>query len=385
MLLLAAALGYCLLVLHFAVGMARAFACHLSMDLPPIEGPLDDLPTLSVVVPVRDEEANLVGCLEALARQEYPAGRLQLILVDDHSSDRTPLLAAGLAAAHPSLEVLRAPPLPPGWTGKNHACHVGAARAAGEWICFMDADTRALPRLLGTTVAHAVDHQADLLSLSPLQRLETAGERLVMPFLFLAIAATMDFRRLQDPAAPEAVANGQFMLFRRSAYEALGGHAAVRGVVHEDLALAAATKAAGLRLAWAFGESLLSTRMYRSVAEIWAGFSKNMCEIMGVPDGTRALGAALYHGLLGGLGPAIVAGAGWGWDMDPWNPWAFRIAAAAVGIVAGIAAGALRELRVPVMYAAAFPIGFTFHGLLILASQWQRQRGRRTWKGRAYP
>ena len=380
MFLLTAATAYAALVTRFLVAMLRAFQAREELSLRPGEVSPEGLPSVTVVVPARDEAGTIATCLLSLLEQEYPRERLQVVLVDDHSTDGTRAIAEALADQHPSLEVTGTPPLPPGWTGKNHACHHGASRARGTWLLFVDADTYSEPAMLQVAVNHAAMRDADLLSMNPFQLLSSPGERLVLPAVFLGIAAGRDFRRIDDPSTPDALANGQFMLFRREAYEALGGHGAVRAEVGEDLAFATLVKREGYRLSWGFGDDLITTRMYSSLGEVWRGFSKNMAEIMqvrGWSDGLRVSAELLA---LGCLGPLVLALA-WG---DPGAAAATRIAGAATGTMLAIGLGTLHELRVPLGYVAALPFGFAFHAALLLASLERRGRGAREWKGRTY-
>jgi chlorobactene glucosyltransferase len=208
------------------------------------------------------------------------------------------------------------------------------------------------------------------------------GECLVLPAVFLGIAASRDFRRVDDPSCPDALANGQFMLFRREAYEALGGHGAVRGEVGEDLAFATLVKGSGRHLAWAFGEDLITTRMYSSLGEVWRGFSKNMAEIMQVGGWSDGLREVAYLLALGWLGPATLVAALA--SSAPEAVLATRVAGASVGIMAAVGLGTLRELRVPSFYLLALPLGFTFHAALLVASLRRRKAGAREWKGRTY-
>lgn len=382
MFLLAAALVHAALVAHFLVAILRAFRAREAMALRRDRDPGDRLPAVSVVVPARDEAGTIATCLLSLLEQDYPRERLQVILVDDHSTDGTREIAEALADQHPNLVVTGAPALPAGWTGKNHACAHGAGLATGAWLCFIDADTYAEPDLVRVAVPHAEARGAELFSMNPFQLLASPGERAVLPAVFLGIAAGRDFQRIDDPATPDALANGQFMLFRREAYEALGGHGAVRAEVGEDLAFAALVKGRGMRLAWGFGDDLITVRMYSSIGQVWRGFSKNMAEIMLVEGWGQGLGVAARLLALGWLGPLVLLAAAGG--IGPEAVLATRVAGASVGILAGVGLGTLRELRVPLGYLLAMPLGFAFHAALLLASLRRRQQGRREWKGRVY-
>lgn len=233
-------------------------------------------PFVSVLVPARDEAANIEACIRGLLTSDYPA--FEVLALDDHSSDSTGAILARLAAADVRLRVLPGGPLLPGWLGKANACRQLAEAARGDLLLFTDADVRHAPALLGHAVATLAAHGVGLLSIFPDQVTGTLAERLIVPlmqhFAVYVLLPLPLMTRLRAPAF--AAANGQFLLFRRDAYLACGGHAAVRANVLEDVGLARAVKAAGYRIALADGNGLVTCRMYGSARAVWAGFSKNL-------------------------------------------------------------------------------------------------------------
>src|SRR5579872_2158102 len=198
---------------------------------------VDELPALCFLVPARDEEENIERCVRSLLIQDYPRERLSVVVVDDGSRDRTEAIVRAIATKDERLRVVHAPALPPGWKGKVNACCAGvdASPAAVEWLCFIDADVWAKPSLARSAIAFALHSQTDLLSLTPKLELRSVAERLIIPCGFYVLAFTRDLARTHQPDSGEAVATGQFMLIRRSAYEAVGGHAAVRTAICEDV------------------------------------------------------------------------------------------------------------------------------------------------------
>ncbi len=254
----------------------------------------DAAPGVAVIVPVRNEAANIGPCLAGLLAQTYPADSYAVLVVDDGSQDGTAEIVAGTAAdAGARVELHCAGRLPSGWLGKPHACWHGVLHSRGaEWLCFMDADVRAAPDLLRDAIGAAEAQDIAMLSLRPLQELGSFWERLIVPAGMLMVACAKDLRRINDPSSPEAEANGQFILIRRDAYAAVGGHAAVRGEICEDTALARRLKGAGFRLSVLAAEHLARTRMYRDLPSLWEGFSKNAVEIMGNSERTLAVAAA---------------------------------------------------------------------------------------------
>ncbi|HMA33458.1 MAG TPA: glycosyltransferase [Chloroflexia bacterium] len=236
----------------------------------------DAAPFVSVLVPARDEAAQIAACIRGLLAQDYPA--FEVIALDDDSTDATGAILAALAAGDARLRVLAGEPLRPGWLGKANACRQLAAAARGELLLFTDADVRHAPALLGHAVGLLRAQGAGLLSIFPTQVTGTWAERLVVPILqHFAVYVLLPLPLMQRLRAPAfAAANGQFLLFERRAYVACGGHGAVRTAVLEDVALARAVKAAGYRIALADGNGLVACRMYCNRAEVVAGFAKNL-------------------------------------------------------------------------------------------------------------
>jgi chlorobactene glucosyltransferase len=208
-------------------------------------------PEVAVIIPARNEQAKIAGCLDRVLRQDYPSDRLQVRLIDDESEDATGAIARAMAERDRRVAVVRPPPLPSGWTGKGHACWVGARGIRGhpDWLCFLDADVNVREDLLRRAVAAAEAERLDLLSLAPTQILRSFAERLVMPCGFYLLSFVQDLRNTDQPGVDEVAATGMFMLVRRTAYEAVEGHYAVASAISEDTELARMVKRAGGRVA----------------------------------------------------------------------------------------------------------------------------------------
>jgi len=266
-------------VLSFGVALLGLLAINLAV-LPRLRRfappALASAPFVSILVPARDEAANIAACVRGLLAQEYPA--FELIVLDDGSSDGTGAILADLAATDPRLRVLTGDPLPPGWLGKPNACRQLAAAATGDLLLFTDADVRHTPLLLGHAVAAQQALGVGLLSIFPRQITATWGERLIVPLMqHFAVYGLLPLPAMQRLRAPAfAAANGQFLLFSHAAYVACGGHATVRSLVLEDVALARAVKRAGYPIALADGGAEITCRMYHGWGEVWAGFAKNL-------------------------------------------------------------------------------------------------------------
>jgi len=364
-------------------------AVHQRGLLPPLHKPLpkaEAAPFIAAIVPARDEETNIARCLEGLLAQSYPADRLRILVVDDHSSDATPAIAGAIAAQHAQVHVLEAPPLPAGWIGKCHACWVGARAipAEAEWLCLLDADVRPKPSLLTRAFATAQSERLDLLSLAPRQELGSFAERLVMPCGLYMMAFCQDLAALQSCAGGDATATGQFMLVRRRAYDSVGGHAAVRDVIAEDVALARVIKRAGGRVALHDGREAISARMYTGWRSLWEGVAKNLVDMLGgpVPTVVTALAAtALAWAAV--LIPAVAAIG----CVNGSSSSCVALAPALLGsaAAAGFHMAGAHYFGIPLWYGLLFPAGYTAGAIMAIDSLRLRLRGQVTWKGRTYP
>ncbi|MEO7029734.1 MAG: glycosyltransferase [Acidobacteriaceae bacterium] len=241
---------------------------------------------LSVIVPARNEEAVLSGCLASLLAQDdavtFALGRdWELIVVDDDSTDRTHEIADGAAAQHMGVTVLRAPPLELsatklGFTGKTNACWAGAQQARGRWLLFTDADTLHEPGDLVRALHEAKKHSVSLLSYSPRQIVKGLAQHALMPLVFSELATVYPTDQVNDPARRLAAANGQFLLVERDAYFAVGGHRMVGKSVLEDVDLAFNIKRSKRAIRFRYAPDALSTRMYRGFGDMVEGWTKNL-------------------------------------------------------------------------------------------------------------
>lgn len=233
-------------------------------------------PRVSVLIPARDEAVNLPGVLAAWERVDYPDW--ELVVLDDHSTDETPRLLEAATATNPHLRVLRGRDLPGGWLGKNWACQQLSEAATGELLLFADADVTPSPQALAASVALLEREQADALSGFGHQDTSHWSSRAVVPLVMeIPLAGFLPMRlAVSRPEPSLAAAVGQWFLFRSDAYQRIGGHAAVRGHVVEDVSLATLVKRSGMRLVPALAHDVLRVAMYRDFAELWRGFSKNI-------------------------------------------------------------------------------------------------------------
>jgi chlorobactene glucosyltransferase len=355
---------------------------RLERVFPPPGG---DAPRVTVIIPARDEEANIGHCLESLLAQDYPASRVRIIVVDDQSVDATAAIVRGLARRHPQITLITSPPLPPRWTGKSHACWIGARTAApsSEWLCFIDADVTVRRGALSSAVHTVLRQRLDLLSLMPRQELRSFAERLILPCGLIVLSFVQDLRQSQARSGSAVAATGQFMLVRRDAYDGVGGHAAVCTVICEDLEFARRLKQSGRAVLLMGGDDLLSTRMYTGRRTLWPGLAKNLVDTLGGPAATVALALA---GLILAWAAFVVPLA----DLAGWLRGddgalsALLLALAGSGAALGLHLAATFYFRIPFWYGLVFPLGYTVGALMAIDSVRRRLSGRVIWKGRIY-
>lgn len=353
--------------------------------------PPSSAPQVSVILPARNEAEHVVECIASLRASTWPAW--ELIVVNDNSTDDTAALARAATKDDPRVRVLDAPPLPDGWFGKQWACHVAQQAARGERMLFTDADTRHHPELIARLESVRVRRKADLISLSGEQVMVSFWERAVQPVVFALILTRFGGARALERARRPAdvVANGQCFLLTRETYDAIGGHAAVRGSVAEDLMIAQRTVLAGRTVSLALGHGFLSTRMYDGLGALVRGWRKNVYAGGRLAMRGGVIGRLLFPVALVGFPLAIalpfvvalVCAIAWALvgsasELTTTGLWALI---ASAGMLAAFAAAA-RVSRLPLRRALLAPIGaLMFAAICAMAVA----RGQAVeWKGRAY-
>lgn len=348
---------------------------------PPTPG--EDTPRVSVLIPARDEEETIRACLEGVLAQD--AEIQEILVLDDRSTDATAEIVDAVAAVDSRVRRIPGSELPDGWLGKNHALAKAAREASGEWLLFLDADVFLAPEALRQALAEARSARADMLSWFSSLEMRTFWERSLMPFVADFIVLFSPLHKVNDPADPQCIANGQFILIRRAVYDRIGGHAANRDSIIDDVSLARAVKYGGWRLRMVFAPELMRTRMYATFGAIWRGWSKNMYPAMKY-DPAVAAGAVIYL-LLSGVLPCLLAPVALA-SLLVGNVQAFELLALAS--VAGLVAYRTLTHRVdpdayPWIYGLLHPLQALVLGGIIVDSVLQDMGLRRTrWKGRTY-
>jgi hypothetical protein len=333
---------------------------------------------VSTIVPARNEEAVIGACVESLAQQPEIG---EILVVDDQSSDGTAAIVRKQMTRFPQLRLLQTKEPPPGWVGKNHAVWTGARQAKGQWLLFTDADTMHSIDSAAKALTIAAQERAAMVSLSPEQVMKSWYEKALIPYVYCRLASKFSFDEVNDPGNPAAAANGQFLLIRRDAYEAVGGHASVAREILEDVALAQRVKNSGYRIWFTSGKRIVRVRMYCSFSAMWEGWKKNLYPLMG---GTaEAAGKEIVRAVVPVMVILIAAALTWGWS-DSLLP--------ALGVLAagflGISLAYDVELR-----HSHFPPGLNLYGIpgrllfarVLTASYRSHRRGKLEWKGREYP
>ena len=350
---------------------ATALTVHSAVNVwllrqPKGTGPVPD--RVSVLLPVRDERAAVGACLAAVLDSEG-VPELEVIVLDDGSSDGTAQEARRAAGADQRVRVLAGRPLPAGWLGKPHACDQLARAANGSVLIFLDADVRVAPSGLADGVRLLRDHSLDVVCPYPRQIAESPAERLVQPLLQWSWLTLLPLRLAERSTRPSlTAANGQLLVVDAERYRQAGGHAAVRGEVLEDIGLVRAIKRAGGRGGVADGTAIATTRMYTGWRPLRDGYAKSLWAAGGSPAGSAA-----QVGLLGFL-YVLPALAGLRRDRHGMAGYA---AAVAGRIITARATGGRAWPD-----AAAHPVSITLLGVLTARSWWGRHRGTLAWKGR---
>lgn len=333
---------------------------------------------VSILIPARNEEATIAAAVEAALASRGVA--LEVVVLDDHSDDRTAEIVRAIAARDPRVRLETAPPLPPGWSGKQHACHVLAGLAAHPVLLFQDADVRLAPDAARRACGVLLSGDAGLVSGFPRQETGSLAEALVIPLIHVLLLGFLPMAAMRKQADPRfAAACGQLILVRREAYRQAGGHAAIRASLHDGVTLPRAFRRAGIMTDLFDAAGLARCRMYRGWREVWSGFTKNATEGMATPTALPVWTLLLFGGQV--------------------LPWLLLAAAALVPVgpalvpaVLAASAGLLLRLLLAVRFrqgaagALLHPVGV----VILLAIQWSallRSRAGRpsSWRGRDYP
>ena len=337
-------------------------------------------PRFSVLVPARNEEDNIGDCVMGLLAQDYPD--FQLIVLDDNSTDQTWEILGQFAVKDQRLKLIKGKPLPADWLGKHWACHQLAEEADGELLLFVDADTVHGPDMLRCTAAAMSGEQAALISALPRQHVVTWSEMLSIPAFYLGMlcGVPMGLTRLQSNPLLFACL-GQFLVFRRSAYNASGGYAAVRQNIVDDLAIGRRIHAMGLRYRLLDGNGQVSCRMYRNFDQVWKGLTKSTFATFNFDPFFMVFMQLLILAVF--VSPIIVLIIAFAQPIIPWEV----ASMSGLAIILSLLLWSISNYRFhfPLYLILIYAFSALFMTVIALASMVLTIQGKALWKGRKMP
>ena len=348
--------------------------------VPPLPGGSQRMPAISVLIPARNEEHAIRAAVESVLGSRGVG--FEVIVMDDASTDRTAEIVSALTAADPRVRPASAPPLPPGWNGKQHACWALARVASHPTLCFMDADVRLAPEALERMAAFLERSDASLVSGFPRQITRSPLEWTLLPLIHFVLLGFLPMSKMRAGTDPSYAAGcGQFLMARRESYFAAGGHAGIRETRHDGLRLPKLLRQHGFHTDLADLTPLATCRMYTNAREVWTGLAKNATEGIGAPVRILPISILLLTGQVAPflLLPSLLLA------QSPVKPeiWTFAAVACVAAILPRLLA--CRRFSQPLRSAAVHPFAI----LLLLAIQWyalarKLTGGAITWKDRAY-
>jgi len=366
------------LILIIAVILYMTANIIYLVRLQPVVQPISNPPRISVCVPARNEERGVEACLQSLLNQDY--SNFEVIVINDHSTDNTAGIMQALAQEYSHLKVLEGINLPEDWLGKPFALHQAFKVSQGEYLLFTDADLVFKSTALNTAVHVMRERKLDVLTLMPKAEFGSFWEQAVQPVIFGFIASLTRFKNVNNPGHKSAMGFGAFLMFRRAAYEKIGGHEAGKADVLEDVLIAKRAKRAGFKLLVADGKQLFSIRMYFGLKEIWFGWQKNMFLAMNESVVKATYNIFVVLGFL--FTPYIILAInifeqiGWFW---------IGLAMASVVLVSAAAYKTCDELGLHRNAAALFPLGALVMAAIMANSMFQTLVRKKTeWRGRVY-
>lgn len=351
-------------------------------------------PLVSVIIPARNEAHNIARCLTSVLSTTYPM--MEVIVVDDHSTDGTGEIARRIANADvvngfgfSRVRVMDAPPLPDGWFGKQWACHSGVQWAGGELLCFIDADTLHSSELLARSVNAMQQRGAALFTVAGHQEMGSFWEKVIQPFVFVILLARYGgleaMSRSMNPYAK--IANGQFMLIARTAYDAAGGHVALKTHVAEDLRMAQRFAELGMPAHMVLARDHMTTRMYTSFGEIRRGWGKNVYaggrDALPLNAVTRVLlPFAFPFAPLVPLVPVLAACLAWLGVLGEFSDDALIFGSIGSAVSGLFWMGTYRYARLNPLWGLLYPVAAFVLSFIFAEAAWRGSKV--AWKGRDY-
>jgi len=367
----------------FALVPAWLFRANLRAYAPLPRPPAGlELPPISVLIPARNEENSIGDAVRAALQNQ--GIELEVVVLDDHSEDRTAAIVERLIATDERVRLVPAPELPAGWCGKQHACWLLAREARHPLLLFIDADVRLVPDALARMTALVSASGADLASGIPHQETVSLLEKLLIPLIHFILLGFLPVRRMRRSRRPSFAAGcGQLFIARAQTYHRCGGHSVIRDTLHDGLKLPRAFRAAGLKTDLFDATDLAACRMYHTASEVWFGLAKNAGEALAAPAMIGPMTAVLLGGQVLPLILLLLSLCSW---PEPWPRWQITLALIATMAAYYPRLAAAWRYRQSFLGAILHPLGI----LILLAIQWfaflSNVLGRPAfWKGRPYP
>jgi hopene-associated glycosyltransferase HpnB len=350
-------------------------------------------PPVTVIVPARNEARMLPSTVPTICQSDYP--NLRVVVVDDQSDDGSPAILEKLKAEHSNLTVVRAADRPAGWCGKPWAVTQGVAASDSEpgtqnpqLLLFTDADIRYHPQAVRQAVRLLHAGPYDVVSMFPQLEFSCLSEQIGLTGLVTLLALGYPAGQVNDPKSTQALAAGGFILVRRPAYDAVGGHAAVKDKIIEDLNLARILKSSGARLHIRLTRDLITTRMYEDFPDMWEGLAKNA--YAGMEYQMRKFVVGGLVGLIVAVLPPVyfVASLAIALATYPATPklWTIVALSALINVLMFlIHRRTIRHFRLPALHAWLMPASIGLYQIIAAGSVYQHQvKGGNVWKGRRY-
>jgi len=341
----------------------------------------EHLPLISILVPARNEESDIVVCLESLRRQDYP--NYEILVLDDNSCDSTADVVERIAAIDPRVRLLRGKPLPEAWSGKSFACHQLASEARGAWLLFTDADTIHEPTMLSNALDYAYNNEIDLLSGFPLQRTASFSQKVVVPAMYFVILSWFPLWWLQGSREPKpSLAIGQFLFVSAQAYHEIGGHEAVKSRILEDVWLGFEMTRHDMRQEAVDLSQVVTCRTYDGVGDLWEGFTKWMYSLASFSP--WAFGSMMLAGFIFFIVPFVLTFGHFSPLLDGYGWFVLLVAQVVIVLLMRVLFDHRFHYSPP--YALLHPAGVSF---LLLSSTYggirRFTRAGVSWKQRIYP
>jgi chlorobactene glucosyltransferase len=374
-----------LLCVHLLINL-RSFR-RLNASRNPI---VPSSPLVSLLIPARNEEAHIERCVRSLVGQSYD--KLEVLVLNDQSCDATATIVQRIIDELPPtqkgrLRLFQGEALPPGWVGKNFACHQLSRYAQGDYLFFTDADTIHARETVQAVIGCMHCLNVDLLTAQSEYELRGIGERLIMPLLCFRVFTLLPLTLLSRRPEPVlAAGNGPLLCFRRSAYEVAGGHLAIREKILEDVSIARIMKAAGFRIAFVDAVGMIYCHMYTSFTRTWVGFSKTFFAFYDYSL-LAALAILLFDFTLFIVPPLLLLTSFFVPVPFPLSLLAFGSYSVAVLMRLLLAIRFTRAQKMAALFLCFFhPVAVVLGCLILLNSiRWHYRKRGTEWKGRYYP